>query len=357
MKSKVYFIEVSENENEALVSTKVQRLIGQSDLFCGLSADDKVILKLHFGEEGNTGYVRPAYVAAIAGAVLQRKAHPIVSDSNTLYRGRRMNSGDHLKLAFEHGFTPHALKSEVVIPDDTQTHNISNVGLSGEYVKVARIGSIYKDADAIIGIAHFKGHLMTGFGGALKNIGMGCASRQGKLFQHSDLAPIVVIKKCTGCKTCISVCPANAISMKNNMAVVDASKCIGCASCIAACKFNAVDLNWEGGGMLIQEKMVEYAKASLAGKQSKCAFFNFLIKITKECDCLAKDDPRVVADIGVLASNDPVAVDQSSFDMVSSKAGADIFKELHPKRDAEKQLSHAQRIGLGSREYSIEKVF
>ena len=197
---------------------------------------------------------------------------------------------------------------------------------------------------------------MTGFGGALKNIGMGCATREGKLFQHSDLAPIVVIKKCTGCKACMAVCPVGAIKMVNDMAVVDSSKCIGCASCIAACKFNAVDLNWEAGGMFIQEKMVEYAKAVLADKKEKTIFFNFMIKITKECDCLAKDDPRVVPDIGILASADPVAIDQASFDLVTAKAGADVLKELHPHRDSRKQLAWAQKIGLGSLEYDLEMV-
>ena len=314
------------------------------------------MLKLHFGEEGNTGYVRPAYVSLIVEDLLQRKAHAVVSDSNTLYRGRRTNSRDHLDMAYEHGFTPDALKAEVVIPDDTQKQNIREVELNGSYVKTAKIGRVYWDADAIIGIAHFKGHLMTGFGGALKNIGMGCATREGKLFQHSDLAPIVVIKKCTGCKSCLAVCPAAAITMKNDMAVVDASKCIGCASCIAACKFNAIDLNWEAGGMLIQEKMIEYTKAALLNKKGKAVFYNFLIKITKECDCLAKDDPRVVPDIGILASTDPVALDQASFDLVVKKAGADIFKQFHPNRDANKQLAYAQKIGLGTRDYETLSI-
>jgi len=356
VKSRVYFIGVQENESEASVSGKVLALVRKSGLFSRINAQDKVVLKLHFGETGNTGYVRPAYVAAVAGGVLEKKAFPVVSDSNTLYRGRRMNSTDHMQLAFEHGFTPEALKADIVIPDDTQKQNTRSVELNGDYVKTAKIGALYRDSNAIIGIAHFKGHLMTGFGGALKNIGMGCATREGKLFQHSDLTPIVVIKKCTGCKACLAVCPAGAIRMENDMAVVDPSKCIGCASCIAACKFNVIDLNWEAGGMLIQEKMMEYAKAALLGKKEKSIFFNFLIKITKECDCLAQDDPRIVPDIGILASDDPVAADQASLDMVTARAGTDILKQLHPHRDGRKQLAYAQKIGLGSMEYDMEMV-
>jgi uncharacterized protein len=356
MSSKVYFIGVSENEAEAGICEKVGTLARESGLFSRVNAADKVVLKLHFGEAGNTGYVRPAYVAAIAGAVLERKGRPVVSDSNTLYRGRRMNSSDHLQLAHEHGFTPGALNAEIVIPDDTLKENIRDVELNGAYVKHAKVGALYRDANAIIGIAHFKGHLMTGFGGSLKNIGMGCATREGKLFQHSDLAPIVVIKACTGCRACLSVCPAGAIRMEHDAAVVDASKCIGCASCIAACKFNVIDLNWEGGGMLIQEKMVEYAKAVLFDKKEKAIFFNFLIKITRECDCIAKDDPRVVSDIGILASADPVAADQAGFDLVTARAGTDILKKMHPHRDGHKQLLYAEKIGLGSTEYELEMV-
>jgi uncharacterized protein len=356
MKSKVYFVRVGEKEPQASVGAKLSALLKNSDVNSVVSSGDKAVLKLHFGEEGNTGFVRPAYVSLIVEDLLRRNAHAVVSDSNTLYRGRRTNSRDHLDLAYEHGFTPDALKAEVVIPDDTQKQNIREVELNGAYVKTAKIGRVYRDADAIIGIAHFKGHLMTGFGGALKNIGMGCATREGKLFQHSDLAPIVVIKKCTGCKSCLAVCPAAAITMKNDMAVVDTSKCIGCASCIAACKFNAIDLNWEAGGMLIQEKMIEYTKAALLNKKGKAVFYNFLIKITKECDCLAKDDPRVVPDIGILASTDPVALDQASFDLVIKKAGADIFKQLHPNRDANKQLAYAEKINLGTREYLLQTL-
>lgn len=356
MKSSVFFAPVSGQETEPAVRDRLDALIRMSACGSVASSGDKVVFKLHFGEQGNTGFVRPSYVAAIVQAVAHAGSEPAVSDSNTLYRGRRMNSTDHLKLAYEHGFTPDALKAQVVIPDDTRPENVCAIAADGEYVKTAKVAAIYAGADALIGIAHFKGHLMTGFGGAVKNIGMGCATREGKLFQHSDLAPIVVIKKCTGCTSCVAVCPAGAITMKNGMAAVDTAKCIGCASCIPACKFTAIDLNWEGGGMFIQEKMAEYAMAVLRNKKGKAFFFNFLIKITKECDCLAKDDPRIVPDIGILASRDPVAVDQASLDLVIARAGTDIFKKLHPHRDGTRQLAHAEKIGMGSRNYRLETI-
>ena len=354
MKSKVYFIGVDANEEESSIVNKLGALLRKSALLSVVKEGDKAALKLHFGEGGNTGYVKPAYVREIVDAVLAQKAQPFLSDTNTLYCGRRTNSSDHLKLAYEHGFTLDAVHANVIIPDDTQKQNVREVELNASHVKTAKIGRVYRDADCLIGIAHFKGHLMTGFGGALKNIGMGCATRDGKLFQHGGMAPVVMKRKCTGCGACVSVCPANAVLVSEGKARVDPAACIGCASCIAACKFSAIDVNWEAGGALIQERMIEYAKAVLMNKQGKAIFYNFLMKITKECDCIAKDDPRVVADIGILASTDPVAIDTASYDLVSEKAGEDIIKRLHPSRSGRDQLKYACDIGLGSMDYELE---
>jgi hypothetical protein len=264
-----------------------------------------------------------------------------------------MKSSDHIQLAYEHGFTPEKVKAEVIIPDETQENNVKEIGLNAKYVKTAKIARIFYDADAIVGVAHFKGHLMTGFGGALKNLGMGCAIREGKLNQHSDIAPFVILKRCTGCEACIAVCPAKAIELKDGKSVIDNSKCIGCASCIAACKYSAIELKWESGGNLIQEKMVEYTKAVLENKKGKAAFLNFCLKITKECDCMAKDDPRIVPDIGILASHDPVALDKASLDLVNMAAGKDIIKELHPTRNCFKQLRYAEKLKLGTLNYEL----
>lgn len=353
MKSKVYFAPVSANESEVGVRSKLSALIDEYNLLSCVKKGDRAVLKLHFGEEGNTGYVRPAYVGAISAKAACAGAVPFIADSNTLYRGRRTNSADHLKLAYEHGFIPEIVGGDVVIPDDTGKGAVKEIELNGSHVKTAKICRIFWDADCLIGIAHFKGHLMTGFGGALKNIGMGCASRDGKLFQHGGMAPVVVKRKCVGCGVCANVCPVSAVSVAGSKARVDPAICVGCASCIAACKFNAMDINWAAGGSVIQERMVEYAKAVLSNKRGKTVFFNFLIKITRECDCLAKDDPRIVGDIGIMASEDPVAVDAASYDMVVKKAGKDIFKEIHPDRDGRKQLEYAAKIGVGNVDHEL----
>ncbi len=353
MKSKVYFVRVENQESRESVSAKLDKLIQSSKVLDFLKKDQTAAVKLHFGEEGNTGYVRPEYVRVVCQGILARKSKPFLSDTNTLYGGRRTNSKDHLALAYEHGFKPENVSAEVVIPDDTQKENVREIRQETEFVKTAKIAKIFFEADAIVGIAHFKGHIMTGFGGALKNLGMGCATRPGKLFQHSDIAPYVITKNCIACEACIAVCPAQAIALKPDKAFIDQAKCIGCASCLAACKFQAIDVKWDSGGGFIQERMIDYARAVLSNKKGKAAFFNFCLKITRECDCLAKDDPRIVPDIGILASGDPVAIDKAGFDLVNRAAGKDIFKEMHPKRNGMKQLDYAASLGLGDLDYEL----
>ena len=213
--------------------------------------------------------------------------------------------------------------------------------------------SSFLTADCIVGLAHFKGHIMTGFGGALKNIGMGCASREGKLAQHSDVTPMVDLDLCTGCMACVKSCPTDAIYLKLKKAVIEPSKCIGCATCIGVCNFNAMQVDWPAGGVTIQDKMIEYAYAVLKDKKDHSVFINFATKITKECDCLAKDDPRIAPDIGIFISRDPVSVDKASYDAVLKVCGRDVFKSAHPDRDGLQQLKRAHELGLGELEYEL----
>jgi len=353
MKSKVYFIPVDNSDGHPAIKAKFSRLLNQSKLFDFLSQGEKTAIKMHFGEEGNTGYVLPEYIRVAVEDIIKKKAHPFLSDTNTLYQGRRTNSSDHLKLAHEHGFIPEKVGCKILIPDDTKPENVVEIKINQEFIKVARVAKIFIEADAIVDIAHFKGHIMSGFGGVLKNIGMGCAVRKGKLAQHSDVSPIVYEGKCVGCGVCVTVCPAKAIIVQNDKARILSAKCIGCASCIASCPHIAIDVSWEAGGSNMQEKMIEYAFAVLKGKENKSAFINFAVKITKECDCLAKDDPRISPDIGIFASTDPVSVDKATVDAVNKKCGRDIFQEAHPHRDYNRQLRYAHKLGLGSLDYEL----
>ena len=356
MKSKVWYCPVENGESVPAVKNKLARLIDASKVLACVGKKELAAVKLHFGEEGNTGHVDPEYVGVICGAIAGRGALPFFSDTNTLYKGRRTKSSDHIQLAYEHGFTPQNIHAEIDIPDDDVKENTVEVPVHGKFIHSAKIALPYVTADALVGVAHFKGHLLTGFGGAVKNIGMGCATRQGKLAQHSDLAPVVTTKKCNACASCIQVCPVKAITLKDGKAFVDSAKCIGCASCIAACKFYAMEVDWEAGGERVPQKMVEYASAVLVSKKGKTAFFNFATRITAECDCLAKNDPSIAPDTGIFASCDPVAIDKASYDLVLKKAGKDVFAEVHPKRGGFAHLEYAAQLGLGSLDYELEIV-
>jgi hypothetical protein len=356
MKSSVYFVPVQDSDEIPLVQSKIRRLLDQSHVLDCVSAHDRAVIKMHFGEEGNTGFVRPPYVRVLADMIASKGASTILSDANTLYRGRRVKSEDHEKLALEHGFTPEISGGKVVVPDETNKDNCLSVAINQKFIKKASVLKLYKEADVLISVGHFKGHMMTGFGGTLKNIGMGCASREGKLAQHSGVSPTVYIKKCIGCGSCEKVCPVNAISIVEKKSVIDKKTCIGCASCIAACPYGAMDVNWGSGASTMVEKMVEYAKAVLDGRK-KNAYVNFALKITAECDCMAKDDPRLIPDVGIFASSDPVSVDQATYDVVFKKAGnKDIFKIAHPSCDSQKQLAYAEKLGLGTRAYELVEI-
>ena len=352
-KGRVYFIPVSEADTTGVVAEKLKKLLTESKILDFLLANFKVAVKMHFGEEGNTGFVRPEYVKVVCDAVSHKGVNPLLSETNTLYKGKRTNSKDHLAIAAEHGFTKKTIGVEIVIPDDSRQENTVDIKINQRFIKTAKLVRFFVETDAIIGISHFKGHMVTGFGGALKNLGMGCASRAGKLMQHSGISPVVYEQKCVGCGECEKICPVKAIRLKNNKAVINGLKCIGCATCIAVCPYSAIDVNWEAGVSNMPEKMVEYALAVMKGKKEKLAFLNFAVKITKECDCLAKDDPRVSPDIGILASGDPVSIDKASFDLVNKACGRDIFAELHPRRDSTRQLRHARELGLGSLDYEL----
>ncbi|MCQ9207944.1 MAG: DUF362 domain-containing protein, partial [Omnitrophica bacterium] len=253
--SKVYFISVDQADSRQLISLKLTRLLKESRLFNCLDKGDRVAIKVHFGDEGNTGFVRPQYIRVIRDVIVKKQASCFVADTNTLYRGRRMNSEDHLELAYQHKFTPDVVGAEVLIPDDTKEENISSVVINRKFVKTAKIARIFVEAEAIVDVSHFKGHMMTGFGGAIKNMGMGCATREGKLVQHGDVAPVITRNKCVGCEVCVEACPVEAISIKREKAYLNSDKCIGCASCIAACKYNAIDVDWDAGEDTIQERM------------------------------------------------------------------------------------------------------
>jgi len=363
--SKVYFTNLRTSAKENLPS-KLVRLMNTAGLEETIMPRSLVAIKLHFGEQGNTAFIRPLFIRHIVNRVKEIGASPFLTDTNTLYAGTRGSSVSHLKTAIENGFAYSVVNAPVIIADGMRGASFTSIKIDKELIKTAYLGKEIVESDTLIGVAHFKGHELSGFGGAIKNIGMGCASRKGKLNQHSDLSPKVTLKKCVGCGDCIQHCAQNAISLIEKKAIINKDKCVGCGECILICPNSAITVQWSRDIPTFQKKMAEYAFAALKGIQGKAFFLNFLTNISPACDCLTHNDAPIVNDIGIMASKDPVAIDQASVDMVNSQKasdgscltaskepGEDKFRNIYPKIEWQIQLEHAQKIGLGNRKYEL----
>jgi hypothetical protein len=322
---------------------------------------------MHFGESAVTGHVRPRFVRRIVGWLQKQGASPFLTDTNTLYRGSRADTVSHLRAAAEHGFTHQALGAPVVIAGGLRGTTEVMVPFDGRFVANAAIGPEFVKADAILAVTHFKGHEVTGFGGTLKNLGMGCASRSGKLDMHSTTKPYVR-PSCTACGVCASWCPEDAITIEES-AVIDDDRCVGCAECIAVCPEKAVGIRWNESTDTCQMKMVEYAGAVVQAKPGRVGYVNFITDVHPVCDCYGTEKVAIVRDIGVVASLDPVAIDTASYDLVNEApvaedaelsdgyhVGSDKFRDLHPDVDPTVQLRHAEELGLGTRDYELVEI-
>ena len=366
--SKVYFSDLRTSAKENLPS-KLKRLMEGTGLNGIISERNLVAIKLHFGEKGNTSFIRPLLIRPMVDLIKTLKASPFLTDANTLYAGTRGDSVSHLVTAIENGFAYSVVNAPLIIADGIRGASFSKVRIDQENIKTAYIGKDIVEADVLISVAHFKGHELSGFGGTIKNVGMGCAARKGKLEQHSDLSPKVKKKKCVGCGDCVHHCAQKAISLREEKAGIDPEKCVGCGECILICPNGAIDVQWNVDIPLFQKKMVEYTLAVLKGKKEKAFFVNFLTDISPACDCYGHNDAAIVPDIGIVASEDPVAIDQASVDLVNQQAGAsgsclttctkpgeDKFRGVYPKIDWGIQLDYAERIGLGTRKYELVAI-
>lgn len=368
-KSKVYFTDFRTRVGVSLTE-KLQRLIKKAGI-TDIDMDGKfVAIKMHFGELGNLSYLRPNYAKAVADVVKECGGKPFLTDCNTLYPGSRKNALEHLDCANINGFNTITTGCQIIIGDGLRgTDDITVPVRNGEYCKEAYIGRAVMDADIFISLTHFKGHESTGFGGAIKNIGMGCGSRAGKMQQHNSGKPIVHDDLCRGCRRCAKECGSDAITYENGKAVINQDICKGCGRCIGACVFDTIEnQNWNANEIL-GRKMAEYSQAVCDGRPT---FHISLVRdISPNCDCHGENDAPILPDVGIFASFDPVALDQACVDaclhatpMPNSQLSDNLadphwhhhhdnFLDSNPNVRWKETLEHAEKIGLGTREYEL----
>jgi uncharacterized protein len=377
MKSQVFFSDLRVGAGKSVLD-KVDILMDRAHLKAKIREKDLVAIKLHFGEKGNTAFVRPIFLRRVVERVKRYKGKPFLTDANTLYVGTRGEAVSHLITAYENGFAYSVVGAPLIIADGLRGNSAVNVRIDKPLFKTVSIAHAVHMADALVSVSHFKGHELSGFAGTIKNLGMGCASREGKLSQHSNISPKVKRKVCKGCELCLPWCPQDALSMttpeaegvnKRKVAMIDPERCIGCGECILACPAGAIAIQWNETIPLFQKKMVEYAYGTIQRKKGKTLYLNFLTQVTPACDCCGYSDAPIVQDIGILSSEDPVSVDQASVDLVNGEAGnrasmlpkhwepgKDKFRAIYPDVDWSIQLDYAEEIGMGTREYELIKI-
>lgn len=370
-RSKVYYTDFRAKLGEGLPS-KLKRLIKAAGI-AEIDMDNKfTAIKMHFGELGNISFLRPNYAKAVADVVKELGGKPFLTDCNTLYPGSRKNALEHLYCAWENGFTPMTVGCPILIGDGLKgTDDIEVPVKGGEYIKKALIGRAVMDADVFISLSHFKGHEMTGFGGAIKNIGMGCGSRAGKKEQHRNGKPSVDPQMCRGCRLCMRQCANDGLMFdeETKKMSINTQNCVGCGRCIGACNFDAIDFVDNAATKVLNCRMAEYTKAVIDGRPN--FHISLIVDVSPNCDCHAENDAPILPNIGMFASFDPLALDQACVDaclkaeplpnsqLTDNMKQADFcdhhdhFENTTVNSEYKTCLAHAEKIGLGSREYEL----
>jgi len=366
--SQVFFIDLRANSKRGLFE-KLRGLMDAAGIEETIRERDLVAVKLHFGERGNTAYIRPVFIRQVVDKVKELGGKPFLTDTNTLYAGTRSDSVSHLVTAIENGFAYSVIGAPLIISDGLRGTAVTHVPVKLKHFKTVGIGHDIAAADAVISCAHFKLHELAGFGGSIKNLGMGCSGRAGKMGQHSTIAPKVTKKKCNVCRECLGHCAADAFLFTERGVDIDQAKCTGCGECIIVCPKGAIEIQWNEAIPVFQEKMVEFCAGVLKGKEGRHFHITFITDVSPACDCYPFADAPIVGSVGILASRDPVAIDQAAVDLVNIQPGLensclesghakgeDKLRAVYPKVAWEVQLEYAEKIGLGERSYELVRL-
>lgn len=352
----ILFVNLPGKSTNADRISAMEKILSNIELTKVISKKDKVAVKTHVGELNNTTHISPDLIKIVVSKIKEIDADPFLTETSTLYTGARSDAITHILHAYKHGFTYQKVGAPFIMADGLLGNAEIEVEIPGILYKKVNIARDAVLADAMVVLSHPTGHIVAGFGAAIKNLGMGLCSKKGKLQQHSSIKPFIKEDQCTFCGKCITWCPELAIVEKNQKAFIIKEKCIGCGECLSICKFGAVRFNWGIQSVELQKRMAEYALGVFQNKKGKSIFINVLADMTRECDCMNIKQEPIIPDIGILASCDPVAIDQATLDLTGKRNGKDIGKISYEKLNPEIQLEHAEKIGLGLRKYKLIEI-
>lgn len=356
MPSKVYFLAVADGlpaEQQKLAMRKIYEAAGAEQV---TAAKDFVAIKLHVGEKKNTTHIKPELIRELVEQVKAKGGLPFLTETSTLYKGERENAVKHVLHAHRHGFGIDQVGAPFIMADGLTGNSESEVTIHGELHETVKVAREVTAADAMLVVSHPTGHVAAGLGACIKNLGMGLASRMGKMRQHSSMSPEIMQDTCRFCQKCIEWCPENAIIAQDGKAYIQIDKCVGCGECLAVCRFDAVKYDWGAESGFMQRSMAEHAYGVVKNKKGKCFYFNVLIDMTKDCDCYNVNQKKLIPDIGILASDDPVAIDMATLDLTAKAHGKTLAELSYQHHDATVQIKHAAQVGMGSLEYELIMV-
>lgn len=353
MKSKVYFTPIKDGSCVGEQAEAFKKIYNGADVSNIISKNDFVAIKLHIGEKGNTTHVNPEIIKALVEEIKVKGGQPFLTETSTLYKGERENAVKHLLLAHNNGFGIDGVGAPFIMSDGLMGNDEAEVSINGKPPKTVKIARGILSADVLFAVSHVTGHMVTGLGAAIKNLGMGLASRKGKLRQHSALKPEIKVDKCMFCKKCIQWCPESAIAEASGKVFILTEKCIGCGECLVVCRFDAVKFDWGVESGHVQKSMAEHAYGVIKNKIDKCFFFNVLIDMTKDCDCFNVEQKKIIPDVGILASRDPVAIDMATLDLTAKTNGKTLAELSYENKNAMVQIEYAAEIGMGDMDYEL----